>query len=169
MFALILTLALFAFLAAVYMTCETGAELREEFRRSALASGALASVLAGAVWLLARVYAEPMHADLAASGWSLALHLATAATAGGALYALYRRRWGLARLLAILQVTGIVVGFGLAMNRHLVLPDVHIDDFAAPSHVIHTVLVISAVGAVILAPALFWLVRIFKTREQGAP
>jgi len=161
----LLALALFAFLAAVYMTCESEGELQEDFRRSALRSGVCAFLAATLVWLLGRSFAPQLHAELSSSGWSLALHAATALVAGLAFLALIKRRYALARCAAVLQVTGIMCGWGLAMNGHLVLPDVELHEVAAPPAVLRTMLAISAVGALLLIPALFWLVRVFKSHR----
>lgn len=165
----LLALALFAYLAAVYMTCETEGELREDFRRSALRSGALALLLAGAVWVLGELFAAGMHAELAASRWSLGLHSATGACALLAGWSLWVRRYALARAAAAAQVTGIVGGWGLAMDGHLLQGQVRMEDVAAPPAVLSAMLLISAAGAVLLIPSLWWLMRVFKGRRSERP
>ena len=165
----LLTLALFAFLAAVYMTCESEGELREDFRLSALRGSTLAFLAAIGVWLLGQGFAADMHAELSTSAWSVLLHAGTAAASLTAFYALYKRRYTLARLAAIAQVSGIVCGWGLAMNGHLILPDVSASSVAAPPAVLRAMLIISAVGTLLLIPALFWLVRVFKSQRTRSP
>jgi cytochrome bd ubiquinol oxidase subunit II len=61
-------LALFAFLAAVYLTLEAeGRDLQEDFRRRALAAGAAVGVLALVVFLLSASGAPEVRAGLTAS------------------------------------------------------------------------------------------------------
>ena len=66
------TLALFAYLAAVYLTLEaTDLALREDFRRNALIAALVVTALAYAVYLLARSQAPIVFRGLDASPWGL--------------------------------------------------------------------------------------------------
>lgn len=158
------TLCLFAFLAAVYLADEAeDPALSDIFRRRAVIAGFVVAAAA----LLTFLAAPPrLQAGLAASPWALALHLATGASAFAALVLLWRRRLGAARLAAMIQVALIVLGWALAQYPHLGYPDLTIVGAAAPRSVLLPVLVALAVGAVVLVPALVYLLLVFKRRRR---
>src|SRR5215213_6744126 len=105
-------LALFAFLAAVYLTLEADEDaLREDFRRRALIAGVTVGVLALTVFVLAGTGAPTVRAGISRTWWAVALHLFTAVFAIGAFYALWARRYRLARVCAAAQVTLILLGW----------------------------------------------------------
>src|SRR6185503_10042428 len=108
-------LALFAFLAAVYLTLETrNRELQEDFRLRATLSGVVVGILALTVFVLAGTGAPTVHAGISRSSWALALHVLTAVFATSAFYALWSRRYKLARVCAATQVTLILLGWAFA-------------------------------------------------------
>lgn len=158
----LLALLLFGFLAAVYLTCETEGALREDFRLRAIAVGLAAGVVAFGVRLLADSETPTVAANLAAGGPRKLFLFGTEAVAGATLLALLLRRFRLARFGAAVQVAAILVGWGLAMDGMLIVPDVSIEDAAAPPEVLRTAILVSAVGGVLLAPALYYLMRVFK-------
>mgnify|MGYP002777658693 CR=1 FL=1 len=160
------TLALFAFLAAVYLTNETtDADLRADFRARALAS----AITVGAAALLAYLVAPPpIRSDLSASPWALPLHLATGAAAITAIAGLVTRRDHLARLAAAAQATLIVVGWAASQYPFLAYPGYTIAGSAAPRSILVPVLVALAAGGLVLVPALAYLYLVFKRRPQPA-
>ncbi len=163
-----LVLALFAFLAAVYLTLEaTTAELREDFRRRALASGIAVCVTAWIALGLAHDGAPRLYAGLARSPWMLPFQLGVALVALGTFAALWLRRFAAARVLAMLQVSLVVAGFGLAEFPYLLPPDLTIAQAAAPRVLFAPLLAALAGGAVVLLPSLLWLFRVFKGRPQA--
>ena len=163
----LLAVALFAFLAAVYLTLEAGEDeaLREDFRRRALVSGIAVGVVAFLSLLLARTGAPLVWEGLVGRHWSLPLHAATALAAMGALGGLARRRFEFARTCAALQVTFVLWGWGVSQFPYLVPPSLTFTDAAAPPAVLGAVLEALAAGTVILAPSLWLLYRVFKGRR----
>ena len=156
-------LALFAFLAAVYLTLETrDRKLQEDFRIRALLSGVVVGLLALTVFLLAKTGAPTVRAGISRSWWALGLHLFTAIFAVGAFYALWTRRYGLARVCAAAQVTLILLGWAFAQYPHLVEPDITISSAAAPRITLQLLLAALVAGAVLLFPSYYYLFRIFK-------
>ena len=156
-------LALFAFLAAVYLTVETDDRaLQDDFRKRALVTAVVVGVLAFTVFLLSHREAPGVHAGLVARPWSLSLQVVTAINAIGAIASLWKRRFRLARIFAAAQVTLILVGWVLTHFPYLVPPDISIHSAAAPESVLKAVLWTSALGAVVLIPSLYALFRIFK-------
>jgi cytochrome d ubiquinol oxidase subunit II len=176
-------LALFAFLAAVYLAHDArrsgddgqpGAAagqaaaagggpspLSEDFRRRALVSGLLLAPLAAGVLAVAGREAPRLLHGLTRTPWSWALHALTAACAVTALAALARRRLGLARAAAAAQAALILAGWALAQYPYLVPPDLTLAAAAAPAVVLRDLLVALAAGALLLLPAFFYLYRVF--------
>jgi cytochrome d ubiquinol oxidase subunit II len=158
-------LALFAFLAAVYLTAEADdADLREDFRRRALISGAAVGGLALIVFLLAGTGAPTVRAGISQSPWAIFLHLLTAVFAVGAFYALWTRKYKLARVAAAAQVSLIILGWAAAQFPFLIEPDVTIDKAAAPTITLQLLLGALAAGALLLFPSYFYLFRVFKSK-----
>lgn len=163
-------LALFAFLAAVYLTLETKDEkLREDFRLRALLAGVVVGALALTVFLLAGEGAPKVRAGLTASVWALPLHAATAVAAVGAFYFLWKRKYAWARLCAAAQVSLILWGWALAQFPYIVEPDITIASAAAPPQTLRLLLAALAVGALVLFPSFYYLFRVFKGRTAFAP
>ena len=158
----LLACALFAFLAATYLTVEAEGELREDFRRRALAAGVAVFVTAALSAALSHGEAPRVFAGLTGRRWSALLHLATGAAALGAFAALLARRSRLARLCAAAQVTLIVLGWGASLYPYVVVPDVTLASASGPRSTQVALLVALAVGALTLFPSLCLLFRIFK-------
>ena len=162
------TLALFAFLAAVYLTNETDdVDLRADFRRRGLYTAVASALLAVLCLALAREGAPVIWWGLTASTWAPLFHAATALASLGAFGALWRASYSLARLLAIVQVTLIVVGWGLAQYPFAVPPDVTFASAAAPASVLRPMLIAHATGAVVLIPSFGYLYALFKGRRAS--
>lgn len=156
-------LALFAFLAAVFLTVETeDRALQNDFRKRALLTAVVVGMLALAVFLLSHRSAPGVHAGLVARPWSLSLQVVTGINAVGAIAALGKRKYRWARIFAAAQVALILVGWVLTHFPYLVPPDISIWSAAAPENVLKAVLWSSAAGALILVPSLYALFRIFK-------
>ena len=159
----LLTLAVFAFLAAVYLTMETrDPELVEDFRQRALGAG-IAVFLASVVVLLLSFQASPlMSRGLTASSWALPLHLATAVSAIAVFATLWSRRYRTARVLVGLQASCIFWGWVVSQYPYLVPPDLTIAAAAAPEITLRLTLWALGLGALVLAPSLIYLFRVFK-------
>ena len=156
-------LTLFAFLAAVYLTVEAQQhQLQEDFRLRALLSGAAVGLLALTVFILAKNGAPTVRAGISRSWWALGLHVFTAIFATAAFYALWTRRYKLARICAAAQVTLILLGWAFAQFPHLVEPDITISSAAAPQITLELLLAALAVGAIVLFPSYYYLLRVFK-------
>jgi cytochrome d ubiquinol oxidase subunit II len=166
----LLAVALFAFLAAVYLTCETrDAALRDDFRARALVAGVAAAptALVAALAAIAAPGTAHFRDAFFGSWWTWPLHAATAAAAVIALWALVRRRFRLARAAAAAQVALIIVGWALAQRPYLIAPDVGIDAAAAPRVTLILLILATSAGMVVLAPSIYWLMRVFKSRRAA--
>jgi cytochrome bd ubiquinol oxidase subunit II len=161
-------LVMFAFLAAVYLTVEAEEEdLREDFRRRALGSGLLLGVLAAAVLAVAGLRVPEILEDLTRTPWSWGLHALTAAAALGTLFALWSRRYRLARIGAVLQVSLIIWGWAFSQYPHLIKPDLTLADAAAPEITLKLLLGALAAGVVLLVPSFVYLFRVFGKVRPG--
>jgi cytochrome d ubiquinol oxidase subunit II len=160
------TLVLFAFLAAVYLTFEATDELREDFRRRALITGALSGVFALATFVLAAQGAPILRTGLSARSWSVPLHVCTGVAAIVALGALVRRRFRLARAAAAAQVSLVVLGWGASQYPFLIVPTLTLDSASAAGATQRLLLWVLAAGAVVLLPSLWVLFRIFKSAAK---
>lgn len=158
-----LTLAVFSYLAAVYLILETDdPALREDFRFLALRSwGAVAGLLV-VVPLFARRGAPDFFRALLGSGWSVGVVFLAATAALGAFVALLLRTYALARACAAVQAALILVGWGAAQYPFLVRPDLSIPSAASPPATLRMILFALAGGAAFLFPSIFALLRVFK-------
>ncbi|HKX28415.1 MAG TPA: cytochrome d ubiquinol oxidase subunit II [Blastocatellia bacterium] len=161
-------LALFAFLAAVYLTLETDDEqLREDFRRRALAAAVAVGLMALVVFLLSESGAPSIRRGLSEKWWSWPLHLATGAFAVAAMFALWTRRFYSARLLAAGQVTLILWGWGAAQFPYIVEPGLTIHNAAAPDTTLRLLLIALLMGLLLLLPSFYYLFRVFKSDSSN--
>lgn len=157
------TLALFAFLAAVYLTNETDdPALQEDFRRRALIAGGVVAAMALASFLLAKQGAPLICAGLSKAWWSIPFHAWTGAVSVGSMAAVWLRRYRLARPLAMLQIVLILCGWGFSQFPCIVEPNLTFANASAPDSVLRVLLGALAMGALLLFPSLFYLYRVFK-------
>jgi cytochrome d ubiquinol oxidase subunit II len=157
------TLALFAFLAAVYLTNETQeTELQEDFRRRALGSGMAVAVMALVSFILAERGAPIIRSGLSKEWWSIPYQIVTGIISVSALAAVWKRQYRLARVLAMAQIAFIIAGWGLAQFPFVIGPDLTFANSAAPESVLNALVRALAAGAILLFPSLWYLYRIFK-------
>lgn len=157
------TLALFAFLAAVYLTVESReSDLQEDFRKRALAAGGAVFVTAFLTLLLAWRESPLVWHGLTASARAIPVHLVTGTAAILAFWGLWSRRYRVARVATAAQVVGIVWGWALAQYPYILPPTLTLQDAAAPHITLKLVSIGLGVGAVVLLPSLWYLFRVFK-------
>ncbi len=161
-------LVLFALLAAVYLTVDAEGEpaVQEDFRRRALVSEVVAGVVAAIVAWRASVDAPQLWQGLRHTDWSIPVQVSTAGAAATVIVALWLRRYRLARAAVIMQVGLVTVAWGVAMDGHLVMPDITIASAGMHPVVVEPVLWILAIGSLGLGPALWLLFRVFKSRPS---
>lgn len=79
-----------------------------------------------------------------------------------AIFALWTRKFRLARVCAALQVTLILWGWAVAQYPYLVEPEITIYNAAAPPATLRLVLIALTAGTVLLLPSFYYLFRVFK-------
>ena len=156
-------LALFVMLAAVYLTADTEGEVQEDFRRRALISEMVAGALAGAVFWRSSIDAPQLFDHLAGSAWTWPVQGTTAALALTTVGLVWSRHYRWARFTVAAQVAMVIVGWGLAMDGHIVLPDLPLSDAGSQASVRAAVGPALAAGALLLLPALWFLFKVFKS------
>jgi cytochrome d ubiquinol oxidase subunit II len=161
----VMTLTLFSFLAAAYLTVEAAndAELQDDFRRRALASAA-ASVLAALLALGVGASTTGVMARFVTFGVTIAVLGTSMLAAVVAVVCLVKRRYRLARLAAGAWVTLVLWGWALAQFPAMIPPSLTIDAAAAPRATLIATLAVLVGGALVLVPSLWYLLHVFKTR-----
>jgi cytochrome bd ubiquinol oxidase subunit II len=159
--------ALFAFLAAVYLTVDAEEEplVQEDFRRRALVAGIALAPVAALVFAIARHGAPRIFQGLT-DWWAPLLLFATSLCAVGALVALWMRRFRAARLAAGGQVSLILIGWGLAQYPYLIVPDVTITGAATEPATLRLLLLTLALGALVLFPSFGFLFYVFRRERE---
>lgn len=159
----ILTLVLFAFLAAVYLTNETAdPALQNDFRLRALITGGLVGVFAFLSIFLLLAESSSFALRFLNNPFFWPLQLVTGILAIACLATLFLRRYRLSRWLAILQVTFILLGWGMAQFPVLVPPNLTIEAAASPPQTLKILIPVLLFGVIVLFPCLYFLLRLFK-------
>ena len=165
----LLSLSLFAYLAATYLTVEAPeGELQDDFRRRALISGGVSVLAAILTYVLAGFHAPGIREGLANSALSGAAELGAVFSAFFAFRNLVLRRYRRARVAAAAQVGLIVIGWAAAQYPYLFRPDLTIFNSAAPANVLWDLLLACGAGGLLLFPSLYLLFRVFKRRDTGS-
>jgi len=160
----IFALALFAFLAAVYLAlAATDDTLAEDFRRRALVMAFVVLITAAIALLLAYREAPRVAHGVAGSVWAIVLHACTAIAAVTAIVALWRREYRLARNAAAAQVSLILWGWAFAQFPFVLPETLSIREAAAPPITLELLLIGLIAGGAILIPSLRYLFRTFRT------
>jgi cytochrome d ubiquinol oxidase subunit II len=161
-----LALALFAYLAATYLTIETVGELQEDFRTRTLISGGV--VVAISVVLLPLLILQAPHlAGQLFSLRALPIMVAGAALALLSLWAVLSRRYVLARVTAAGEVTMLLWGWAAAQWPYIIYPDLTLSESAAPDPTLRFVLLTAPFGMALLIPSLLFLLATFKGNPQA--
>lgn len=163
----LLTLAICAYLAAVYLIHETSDKgLQEDFRVRALISGILLLLLTVAGIILAYFTARNLFHELVEGELAIPLQICIGVSSLLALFFLFKRRYQIARIFAMIQVVIILFGWMITQYPFLITGHLTIAAAAAPSNVIVTTLVILAIGSAIMLPALIYLYTIFIGKNR---
>lgn len=162
-------LALFAFLAAVYLAYNAPApNLAEDFRKRALAAAAVVFALAFRALLISPAQAPMVAGAMLHGRFSIPLQVGIGVAAVTAIVALWRRRYSVARVAAGAQVSGILWGWALAQFPFIVPPALTVRAAAAPAKTLGLLVIALAGGAAVLIPSLRYLFRVFASSPRAA-
>lgn len=157
-------LALFAFLAASYLTIEArDPALREVFRRRAIQTQVALLVIAMITMALAANDAPLVFQGLTQGSVALGMHAVTATAAVVSLIALRKRAFLTARLAGAAQASFILWGWAWSQFPWILPPSHTITELAAPRVTLTLVLTVLGIGTAILLPSFVYLFRVFKT------
>jgi cytochrome bd ubiquinol oxidase subunit II len=160
----LLSLALFAYLSACYLTVESRDwALQSDFRARALASCGVSVVLAVFAHVLAGKSAYGIRSDLWSDPLAWLVEIGAVIATIVAAHALWSRNYRRARIAAAAQVALILLGWSVAQFPYLVRPDTTIFSAASPPSVTTSLVVAVLIGAVVLVPSLVLLMYVFKT------
>jgi cytochrome d ubiquinol oxidase subunit II len=154
-------LALFAFLAAVYLAYAATPDLKEDFRRRALVAAGVVFVMAAVSVAASYMESARLATGITRTPIGVFIQLTTGTSAVTAIWALWRRNYALARIAAAAQTISIIWGWALAQFPWIIPEELRIRDAAAPTETLVLLIVGLAVGAAILIPALRYLFRLF--------
>lgn len=162
----LLALTTCAFLAAVYLTVETTGALQEDFRTRALgaaiAFAALGTIALPLAWRDAPGIWDGMVNREVWTVIPLAIGCGLAT-----IWAVWSRRYRLARLAAVAEVSVLLVGWALAQYPYLIVPDVTFNGAAASEAMMRASLIIYLAGSLFLVPSLILLFNLFKGRNPA--
>jgi len=164
----VLSLSLFAYLSACYLTIETDdAALQNDFRNRALFSGFVSLMTAFATYVVAGNAAQGIREGLSRAPYVWLIEVGGAIGALVAFQALWTRHYQRARIAAAAQVALIIFGWGVAQYPYLVRPELTIYSSAAPTNIVSDLVIAVAVGALVLIPSLVLLLLVFKTHRES--
>jgi cytochrome d ubiquinol oxidase subunit II len=165
-----MTLALFAFIAAVYLSVEAFEKndytLATIFKKRAIISQCFLALSAFTVFMLSKSAAIALWHKLANSHWTIPLQLVVAVLAIASIVFLLKNQYRLARLFAVAQVTLILWGWAFAQFPFLVRPEITIFNAGSSETTLMYLLIALGLGALILFPSFCYLYIIFKNNNQ---
>ena len=163
----LLTLTLFAFLAASYLAGESNDHtLQEIFRWRALQSQGALLLVAALTLGIARIENSLLFDGLTNGRTALAMHAVTALAALTSLWTLVARRYQLARAAAAAQASCLLWGWAWTQFPWLLPPDQSITALAAPRITLQLVMTVLGVGTLILLPSFVYLFRVFRGQSE---
>ncbi|HVL26491.1 MAG TPA: cytochrome d ubiquinol oxidase subunit II [Thermomicrobiales bacterium] len=163
----LLALTTCAYLAAIYLTVETTGALQEDFRRRALGAGVAFAALGTLALPLAWTQAPQIWDGMwTRETWTLIP--AAIVTGLVTFWAVWTRRYRLARVTAVIEVTVLLAGWALAQYPYLIVPDLTYGEAAASHAMLKTTLIVYGAGSIFLIPSLILLFSLFKGENPAA-
>ncbi len=162
-----LAVALCAQIAAVFLTLETEAALRDDFRGRAIAATVVLAGTGALALAVARATAPHVLAALARPqslpGIAIAMALGTVV-----LFASIAKRYALARAAVALETVAILAGWYASQAPYIVPGAWTVTAAAAPAETLPAFLWLPAGGAILVIPSLVLLFRVFKSAPRTA-
>jgi cytochrome d ubiquinol oxidase subunit II len=160
-----LAVAASAYLAAVFMCVEVHeSALRNDFRLRAVIAGTATAALATLTLIAAR-FEAPWFFERLTKFWPIILP--ALAAFGLSAWAVFTRRYKLARISAVAEIVLMLAGWAAAQYPYILHPAATIQDAAAPLATIQFMVIAIFAGLVILIPSLLFLFRVFKSNPQS--
>ena len=169
----VFTCVLFAFLSAVYLVGETiDPEMKRIFARRALISNGLAIIVGAAVFIAAEIDGLALAQLFAGKALSLASMIGATLILIPLWMAIRRDAVHIARILVAAQVGLVLIGW-FRLQYPVIINSKNdpltIYSAAAPEPTLRYLLYALVAGVVIIFPAFFYLLKIFKLSETDHP
>jgi cytochrome d ubiquinol oxidase subunit II len=152
-----------AYLAAVYLAADArrlrDPELERAFRIRAIGGGAVAGAVALAGLVVVHSDARPIWDGLTRS-WGLVALVVSALAGLATIVLVWRSRFEAARAASTVAVVAVIAGWALAQRPNL-LPGLTIHEAAASRSTLVALIIATAVGSLILVPALGLLFNLY--------
>lgn len=162
-------LAICAYITPFYMTVRTDGELREDFRKRALA-GALALGILTSVEIPVAMLTAPLFFERLARPFPLLFAGLAVICGSTTLTLLWRRFYRTAQLLADVTIALTITGFAAALYPDMLLGQLTYAGAAAPESTLFAVLVTLPFGMALLVPSLVFLYKTFLGNpDPGLP
>ena len=166
----ILSVGAAAYLAATYLCADARRvghpELAEAFRRRALITGLALGLIAAVGIPVLAIDAPRLFDGLTHRG--LPVVVLSAVSGAVSLVLLLRRRYLAVRITAALAVGTLLWGWAVGQYPYLLEPQVTIAEGAAAPSALSATLTVLGVGALVLAPSLWWLFSLFQRPTPGS-
>ncbi len=153
-------LAICAYITPFYMTVRTNGELREDFRKRALAGAIALGILTSMGIPIALIYA-PLFFERLIRLFPL-LFVGLAVICGSTtLILLWKRVYRVAQLLADVTIAFAITGFAAALYPDMLIGQMTYAEAAAPESTLFAVMITLPIGAALLIPSLYFLYKTF--------
>ena len=161
-----IALGITSFLTPAYMLLRPVGDLRDDFRRSALAGsvflGAATTIAIPVAMWDATAFSDRLDEPRAIVAIVIAVLLGLAS-----LFALASHLDRLAPVLAGATVVAVLGAWAATQYPYLILPDLRIEDAAAGHATLEAFLIALPIGSLILVPSLLFLFRLFAIADPG--
>lgn len=165
----VLAVVVCAFLAAVYLTADAAAQglddLTAYFRSRAIASGVVAGIVAAVGVAVLHADASRLFAHL--TGRALPLIVLSGVAGGVTLVLLRRGGYAVARITAAIAVVAVIWGWAAGQYPYLISGRVTIAQAQGAHATLQALLAIVIAGALVIGPALAWLLLLARRGELG--
>lgn len=168
LYTAVYSVGLCAFLAAVYLTREADLihdeDLGEVWRWRAIVTGLWLGLLSLGGLILVAVEVPGLTHGFRTRAWPLVV--LSVASGTGSLLALARRKSGRAVVLAASAVAAVLWGWGVAQYPAIIPPAITGSSARAPDNVLWLMVAVIGLGAMVLLPALAYLMILFKSEQR---
>lgn len=157
-----------AFLSAVYLVREANVaqheQLEKVWRQRALSTGLWMGLLSFGGLGVVHFEAPELETGFLSRAWPLVI--VSLFCGIGSLVELWRRNYVRATVASIGAVASVIWGWGIAQYPMILPPGISAHIAKAPDRVLWLMVVVIGLGAVLLLPALGYLMMLFKSEEQ---
>jgi len=153
-------LAICSYITPFYMIVRTNGELREDFRKRALAAAVVLGVLTS-IEIPLSFFNAPLFFERMIHPFPLLVASLAVICGSTTLILLWKRAYRPAQLLADITVTLTITGFAAALYPDMIIGQITYSESAAPQSTILAIMITLPIGALLLIPSLYFLYKTF--------